>query len=125
MNDLIEEDTALLVPRDLPEKQLLERDVEGPVKKYAKNRHSMLVDKFVSPSKRSVPDDLFTNNHGYMFFIEFKAPGEEPTEKQSLDHKKRRAKGVSVFVIDDIEEGKRLIDRMAKETPCERPFDEC
>lgn len=98
-------------------KQILEKDIELPVKRYAVGRHNMLAEKFTSPSKRSVPDDLFTNAHGFMFFIEFKAPGKGPSEKQALDHKKRRSRGVTVFVVDDIEQGKQIIDEQSKVRP--------
>lgn len=97
----------------LKKKPLLEKHIEKPVCRYAKNTHHMIAEKFTSPAKRSVPDQLFTTVHGVIFFIEFKAPGEVPTEKQGKDHKKRRDKGCLVFVVDDIDQGKAIIDLMA------------
>ena len=92
------------------DRDLLEKDIEGPVKRYAKSRYGMLAEKFISPSKRSVPDDLFTTRHGFMFFIEFKAPGKLPTPKQKEDHARRRAFGIRVYVVDDVGYGKQVID---------------
>jgi hypothetical protein len=92
------------------EKNILESEVEGSVKRYAKSK-GVIVDKFTSPSKRSVPDDIFTfPPHGWVVFIEFKKPGKKPTEKQALDHEKRRAVGAHVFVVDNVAYGKRIID---------------
>ncbi|ATN93268.1 hypothetical protein [Marinobacter phage PS6] len=96
---------------------LLEKDVEDPVCRYARNRHGMKAEKFTSPSRRAVPDRLFSvktkSPGGFAFFIEFKAPGKEATEKQAKDHKERRKMGFKVFVVDDITRGKRIVDAMA------------
>lgn len=95
---------------------LLEKDVENPVCRYARNRYGMKAEKFTSPGQRSVPDRLFSvpsaRNGGFCFFIEFKAPGKEATEKQAKDHKERRKMGFKVFVVDDITRGKRIVDAM-------------
>ena len=68
-------------------RELLEKDIENAVCNYAKNRYNMKVEKFTSPSRRSVPDRLFTvpckHPGGFMFFIEFKAPGKEATKTQA------------------------------------------
>jgi len=90
-------------------KKLNEADIEKAVVSYAKRR-SYVVDKFTSPAKRSVPDRLFIAPNGIIFFIEFKAPGKKPTRKQEEDHAKRRTNRALVYVIDNIEEGKKLID---------------
>lgn len=105
-----ENDPFLILPSNgVPKRELLEKDIESAVCRYAKKK-GMLHDKFSSPGKRSVPDQLFTNKNGFMFFIEFKAPGKKATPKQVSDHNKRRAKGVSVYVVDNIDEGKSIID---------------
>lgn len=47
-----------------------------------------------------------------IFMIEFKAPGKDATKQQLLEHKRAKTKGgLETFVIDDIDEGKALIDR--------------
>jgi len=96
------------IPIKAPPKRILEADVEGAGKYYAKSR-GFYVRKFSSPAKRSVPDDLFLKM-GVCFFIEFKAPGKKATPSQLREHEKIRAQGFEVYVIDDIEACKRLID---------------
>lgn len=99
------------VPKKSTDK-ILEKDVEGPVCRYGR-KLGLLVEKFTSPAKRSVPDDIFTvpvkSGVAPCFFIEFKAPGKKPTEKQSMDHERRRSMGSLVYVIDDVELGKRVV----------------
>jgi len=90
-------------------KPILESEVENPVVSYARKK-GYVVDKFTSPSKRSVPDDLFLSPCGVIFFAEFKAPGKKPTKKQAEDHARRRANNALVYVIDDVDEGKRVVD---------------
>lgn len=115
----MENDDALLdlAPENkdgkVTKRALLEKDIEGPVCRYARTKHGMLVEKFTSPGKRSVPDDMFSCTGGFVFFIEFKAPGKTASEKQAKDHERRRTMGFEVFVVDDIEEGKRIVDEMA------------
>lgn len=94
-------------------RELLEKDVENPVCKYARDRHGMKAEKFTSPGRRSVPDRLFTTINAFAFFIEFKAPGKTATKKQVKDHNERRAMGFKVFVVDDIDQGKKIVDDMA------------
>jgi hypothetical protein len=91
------------------ERVLLEKDIESAVCRYAKAQ-GLLAEKFTSPAKRSVPDRIFTTPKGCHFFIEFKAPGKKPTPKQAKDHEDRRARGVAVYVIDNIEQGKAVVD---------------
>lgn len=86
----------------------LEKDIEKRVCDYAKSL-GMLCYKFTSPAKRSVPDRMFITKTGIVFFIEFKRLGQNPTDGQIVEIKKIRDKGVKVFVIDNVEEGKRVI----------------
>lgn len=64
--------------------------------------------KFKSPARRAAPDRLFMRD-GYVMFIEFKAPGKEPTEQQLLEHERYRAKGIDVHVVDDINMARLLL----------------
>ncbi len=59
-----------------------------------------LCEKFVSPGRRSVPDRIITWPFGVIHFVEVKASGKEPRADQLRDHARRRALGVSVFLID-------------------------
>lgn len=88
---------------------MLESKIESKVGDYAKSKN-ILFEKFTSPNKRSVPDRILTLSNGHIFFIEFKATGEIPTILQSRDHATRRDRGVIVYVCDDVEQGKKMID---------------
>ncbi len=88
---------------------MLERDIEDAVCKYAR-KYLFLAEKFTSPNRRSVPDRMFSGPAGLHFFIEFKAPGKTPTPKQARDHARRAALGHRVYVCDDVEDGKRIIN---------------
>lgn len=67
--------------------------------------------KFKSPGKRSAPDRIFAKN-GRVFFVEFKAPGKEPTELQLLEHEDMRAAGLLVFVCDSVQAFKSVLERL-------------
>jgi hypothetical protein len=86
----------------------LEKEVENPAKAYAR-RLGWWVRKFKSPGNRSAPDDVFGKN-GRIFFIEFKRPGKKPTPEQLLEHEEMRRHGLTVYVCDNLEEAKQIID---------------
>lgn len=94
-----------------PKRKLLEKDIESAVCRYAERRGWRAV-KFTSPNYRSVPDRIFFGHPARVFFIEFKKPGEKPTEKQAKEIARLRAEGFDVFVVDDIDQGKFIIDAM-------------
>lgn len=87
----------------------LEKDIEAKVVAYAKSL-GMLVYKFTSPSRRSVPDRMFITKAGVVFFIEFKRLGQKPTAAQQVEIEKIQATGVMVYVIDNIPSGKKAVD---------------
>lgn len=89
----------------------LEKDIERIVCQFAKEL-GMLVYKFTSPSRRSVPDRMFITKAGTVFFIEFKRAGAKPSDAQEVEIKKIRATGVQVNVVDNIEQGKHIIKIM-------------
>ncbi len=91
-------------------KKLLEKPIEDNVCRYARSL-GVMSEKFTSPSKRSVPDRLVTFPRGNIIFIEFKATGKVATPKQLRDHERRRALGCTVYVCDDIKEGRAIIDK--------------
>ena len=91
---------------------MLERDIERKVKDYAKKK-GMLVYKFVSPNNRSVPDDIIFYK-GITFLIEFKAPGKHPTKLQQTTIDRLKSEQIAVYVIDDVEQGKQLVDSYVK-----------
>ena len=96
----------------MPTKKLLEKDVEKAVKKYAV-KLGFWTRKFRSAQNRGVHDDVFGTPDGVVFWIEFKRPGETWSELQFDEAKEMRACKLKTFLIDDIGEGKRLIDDMA------------
>ena len=66
--------------------------------------------KFVSPARRSVPDQILLREIApehraivaqYMRFVELKRPGEKPTKSQEREHERLRALGFTVEVLDD------------------------
>jgi len=86
----------------------LEKDIQKRVRQYAKER-GVLSYKFSSPSQRHVPDCIFLYG-GRTFYIEFKRLGEKPTQAQALEHEKIRACEAIVYVVDNVKQGKQIID---------------
>jgi hypothetical protein len=80
-----------------------EANIEQTLIKRVKSLGGMC-EKFTSPGRRSVPDRLVTLPKGKIIFVECKAPGKKPTEKQALDHDRRRKLGCDVRVIDSLEQ---------------------
>lgn len=90
---------------------MLEKQIEAKVCDYAKSK-GLLVYKFTSPARAAVPDRLFILPNGRMFFCEFKRTGQKPTDAQEREHHRLRGHKVSVFVIDNVEDGRVMIDTM-------------
>lgn len=90
-----------------------EKDIEDPVCKYARKRFKMMALKFTSPQRRNVPDRIFLGFTGLMFFIEFKAPGKKATEGQLREHARLIGRGHRVYVCDDVDRGKEIINSEA------------
>jgi len=59
---------------------MMERSIELTCKRHAR-RANWWTRKFSSPANKAEPDDIFLKN-GRVKFIEFKAPGERPTDLQ-------------------------------------------
>jgi hypothetical protein len=78
---------------------MYERDIEAALVRRVKELGGMC-EKFVSPSRRAVPDRIVTLPGGYIVFVELKAPGMRPSVAQQRDHERRRALGCDVRVID-------------------------
>ena len=90
-----------------------EAAIERNVSDYAKGAH-MLSYKFTSPNRRSVPDRLFITSRGTVFFIEFKRKGKAPTDAQYREIRRIASFGVRVFIVDNIDKGRSIIDEMSK-----------
>lgn len=88
----------------------LEKVIEKTVKDYAKSK-GFYVRKFNSEGRRSVPDALLINPRGHVFFIEFKRLGKKPTKAQLLEHKALEKVHLKVYVVDNIINGRFVIDQ--------------
>jgi hypothetical protein len=89
---------------------MLERDIERKVGDYA-TKLGVWHRKFVSPQNRGIPDRVFAYK-GVVIFIEFKAHGKKTTPLQEAQIKKIRAVGVRVYVCDNVDDGKKIIDQL-------------
>ena len=90
---------------------MLESKIETAVCEYAKTK-GFLVYKFTSPARAAVPDRLFIHPSGHIAFCEFKATGKHPTPQQEREHMRLRGHNITVYVVDDIEVGKMMIDQV-------------
>lgn len=94
---------------------MLEKEIEARVCEYARAK-GVLAYKFTSPARAAVPDRLFIAKDGRVWFCEFKAEGKKPTPAQDREHIRLRQQNVTVFVIDNVSEGKTMIDVMVMGT---------
>ena len=90
---------------------MLEKEIEAKVCDYAKTKN-VLVYKFTSPNRMAVPDRLFIRPDGRVWFCEFKREGQKPTPAQDREHHRLRQHKISVFVIDNVEDGKLMVNMM-------------
>ena len=92
-------------------RKVLEKVIENAVIRYAKKRCPKgEIVKLNGMGKRSHPDRMFLFPSRMTLYIEFKREGEEPTPLQAHLHKKWAALGHKVHVVDNVVEGKKLID---------------
>lgn len=84
-----------------------ETEVEGPARDYAKSR-GWYADKIMRTGRKGFPDHFFARK-GRIILIEFKRPLEEPTIQQLKRHKELRAHGVEVFVVDNLDDARRIL----------------
>lgn len=92
---------------------VLEKAIEDAVVRYAKGLFGKdSVVKLNGPGKRSHPDRMFLGPGGGVLFIEFKRLGEQPTPHQALLHAAWRKLGTVVHVVDNVAEGKALVDKL-------------
>lgn len=87
---------------------MTEKQLEKAIKEKA-TELGYLTYKFTSPSNRGVPDRIFINQHGYIFFIEFKTKVEKLTILQKRVHEDFGKRRVNVYVIDDFIIGVRIL----------------
>ena len=92
-------------------KNPLEQNIEAAVCHYAREKGCLAI-KFSSPGRAAVPDRLFIAPGGRMWFCEMKRGGAVPTPAQLREHLRLREYGVTVFVVDNVADGKVMIDLM-------------
>lgn len=78
----------------------LEKEIEAKVVKWAK-ANGWLAIKYTPIGVRGWPDRIFISPRGAHVWIEFKRPGNTPTELQVYRMKELEARGVTTFWIDD------------------------
>lgn len=86
----------------------MESKIEKKVCEYARLK-GWWVWKLTILGWAGIPDRMLLK-HGKVFFIEFKAPGEKPRKLQHAMIGKLKMNGFDAYVIDDIEEGKKIVD---------------
>lgn len=59
--------------------------------------------------RRGAPDRLVLLPNGVIWWVELKAPSKKPEPHQEREHKRMRAMGQTVVVIDSLEQIERLL----------------
>ena len=90
---------------------MLEKEIEKKVTDHAKDT-GWLAYKWVSPGRAGVHDRLYFQ-YRHVCCIEFKALGRKASALQMKHHRDLRRKGIKVHVIDNVTEGKDVLDSLA------------
>ena len=77
-----------------------EKTIEGKLVRTVKSAGG-IAPKFVSPGLDGMPDRIVLLPKGRMAFVEVKAPGKKPRPLQLARHRRLRALGFKVYVLDD------------------------
>ncbi len=91
---------------------MLEKEIEKKVNTYARET-GWLQYKFVSPGKRGVPDRMYFYT-GHTLMIEYKSLGAKATALQEKEMRLLRRAGIHCYVIDNVTEGKDVLDQLRK-----------
>jgi hypothetical protein len=105
---------------------VLEKKIEKKVCEYAQ-KHGFLTPKVTVVSERGWPDRCFIDRDGFHLWVEFKQEGKPLKPIQIYRCTQLTERGVSVLVIDDIEQGKEYVDalvaaRVSKESDEDAPL---
>lgn len=92
-------------------KPLTERQIEKAVRDAA-IKLGYLTYKFTSPSNCGVPDRIFINPHGYVFFIEFKSKTGKLTALQNKVFRDMGDSQIDVFVMNDLAQTIMLLQNL-------------
>lgn len=95
----------------------LEKHIERADTKLAK-AVGWLVEKIMRTGRNGFPDRFYARakpedvcpccNRGRVILIEWKRPGQKPSEQQLIRHAELRLAGVEVHVCDNLEDAKRI-----------------
>lgn len=66
-------------------------------------KHGWVVRKLITEGNKGAPDRMYMRK-GRIVFIEYKAPGEPPSPKQKIEHKRYRQNGFEVVVADNVKD---------------------
>ena len=98
-----------------------ESKLESDLRQYAESKGCVFY-KLKGPGDAGKPDRVVTCGgrkvaglyHCWCrtIYVELKAPGEKPRGRQLIEHDRIRRSGGVVLVIDNLEDGRRLIDTM-------------
>jgi hypothetical protein len=87
-----------------------ESKIEREVCAYARDNYDMLTRKLSSELTTGWPDRMLLTPEGYICFIEFKQLEKPLKPVQERMCIKLMRYGFDVYVVDDLEKGKRLVD---------------
>lgn len=87
-----------------------ESHIETKVTEYARSL-GVLSLKINVRGQVGWPDRMYIWK-GQVWFVEFKAPHEKPRAIQEYIHGELRKRGIRVFVVDNITEGRRIINEL-------------
>jgi hypothetical protein len=86
----------------------IENDLQTTAVRWARSQ-GWFARRYKGPGRRSHPDYVFVRR-GVVVWIEFKAPGNEPTELQFREHKEMMAHGANVYWLDNLEDFKAVLN---------------
>lgn len=83
--------------------------VEGPVTNYAISR-GFIARKLKWIGRKGAPDRFFSSARTGPFLVEFKAPGKPLELIQEREIARLRKAGMTVYVIDNADDGRALFE---------------
>ena len=84
----------------------LEKHIERADRDAAR-KAGWFVEKIRLTGRNGFPDRFYAKG-GRVILIEWKKPGQKPTEQQLIRHAELRLAGVEVHVCDNLEDAKRI-----------------
>lgn len=91
----------------------LEKEIEKKIGDYVKKNGGLYM-KFTSPATPSVPDRIIVFKPDRVGWLELKRKGQKPTPKQHAKMAELASKGCTVGWVDNVEDGKRFVDKLMK-----------